>query len=155
MQARMNYWESCMRFPLLECREFKLLECNNYDYAYDRLIDACQIVKSEWKELKLLKVEWGTYKDFRVSTLYEAFEFSITEDLLVCQMLHIPKISKSAKHSKIYHKEFQGGLSEGLTLEEAVIYVAEHTMSKYRGNIIYNKKVFEKVRKHKKKKGKY
>lgn len=134
---------------LLECKEYPLLELDDYNFAYYRLSHACEVVKSSWSKLKVLEIQEGTYADFRVHTIFEDFEFDLHHNFLVRQMLHL---NKKGENRKDIHNEFKSKLKVGLTLEEAVVYVAEHTIAKYLRDsaIVFNKDVYEKVKAHKK-----
>lgn len=144
-----GYWESskCVRSPLLSEEVTSLLE---EDSVYKDLLDFCNKVKSKRTDLKVLELSRGKYADFRISTIFEDFEFNVSDDLLVYQMLHIPKIFRSEK-ARDMHKEFSKNLQKGLTLNQVVIYIAEHSLSKYGSNKYYTKRVRRKVKDYKSK----
>ena len=95
-----------------------------------------------------LTVTEGVYNDYRVSTEYESFEFSLDNDGLIYQMIHIPAIGNT-------HREFSPGLKEGLTLDEAKHYIYYHTLSKYKGVRIPKTVVWYKTNYEKKKRNSY
>lgn len=85
----------------------------------------------------------GYSKDLRVSSMYESFEFSIASNgkgyIIIKQMIHFPLTGGS-------HTQFKGGLQEPLSLEEAFIYVSEHSKAKYTDEVVeFNEEVQRKV----------
>lgn len=90
-------------------------------------------------------IKWrpGYSKELRLESMYESFEFSIGTNgkgfIAIKQMIHYPFTGGS-------HVQFKGGLKEPLSLEEAFIYVSEHTKGKYTGEVVdFNKEVQRKV----------
>lgn len=90
-----------------------------------------------------INVAKGYYKDIRLSTMYESFEFSFgnEKEMLVFNMLHIPN-----KFDGKYHTEFRGGLENPFTLYDCFLYVSTHTKTKFTPEfIVWDKDVEQKI----------
>ena len=78
-----------------------------------------------------IKVQKGYYKDLRLSTMFESFEFDLynyKNQIIVQNMIHIPNIFVADKK---WHTEFKGGLTKPFTIEDCFKYVNLHSKSKY------------------------
>lgn len=78
-----------------------------------------------------VKVQKGYYKDIRLSTMYESFEFNLCNyknEIVIQNMIHIPNFFISDKK---WHTEFKGGLEKSFTIEDCFKYVILHSETKY------------------------
>lgn len=81
----------------------------------------------------------GRYKEVRLETAFESFEFTPNSSGQVYNMLHIPKLGTE-------HMQFQGGLKTPFTLEDCFIYVNQHSKGKYSKRVRFNKRLKAKIK---------
>ena len=99
----------------------------NLDYDFLFIISEFEKYSKKYN----VKVQKGYYKDIRLSTMYESFEFNLCNyknEIVIQNMIHIPKFFISDKK---WHTEFKGGLEKPFTIEDCFKYVILHSETKY------------------------
>lgn len=113
-----------------------------------QLSEECKKVQKLVPKLGCIQAKEGFYFEYRVETGYEAFEFNI-EDSVVTQLYHIHRLHHHIRNGGLpYHRQFKRSLPIGLTLEEVVIFIAEHSTSKFVGRVIFNQSIRNKTQKY-------
>lgn len=82
-----------------------------------------------------IKVNKGNYKDIRLSTMFESFEFNLYNNgnhIQIDNMIHLPNLITNTG----WHTEFKGGLNKAFTLEDCFKYANYHSRSKYTNEFI-------------------
>ena len=75
----------------------------------------------------------GIYRDYRISTSFESFEFDIGGDGKIHQIYHYPKIHhRKAGNKTLFHKQLKGE-SPSMGIEDAVRYICRHSNRKFLG----------------------
>lgn len=107
-------------------------------------MDTNEIVNQLENLKRKYRFEWkyGKIMEYQISTPYEFFEFDVSNDGLIYNMLHFPPLYRTRTEM---HKEFRSDLKEGLTVKEAVLYIIQHSHAKYKGRIRFTKEIRKKV----------